>query len=117
MKIKLKIVKKWCFYRVEEKKYTQKQFDYVFKYLNFDKLETSCHCSFNDKNTEKWFHETYIYNNSFKYIRKKSPEGYQYLKDHWGKGVFKTLLNHTDKQELKTIVNRLINIELIRNEQ
>jgi len=46
-----------------------------------------------------------------------TPEGYQYLKNNWGKGIFKIPVYYSDKQELKTVVNRLINVGLKRNEK
>jgi len=83
---------------------TQEQFDYVFKYLDFDKLEKYLIVHFYDKNTEELFYK----------INKNLPDGYQWLKDNWGKNIYWLYIIYSDKQELKTIVNRVINVELKR---
>jgi len=103
------------FYCTEETKYNQEQFDYVFKHLNFDKLEKSWHIFFNDKKTEEWFHKTYICSYTLDDIYNDSPEGYKWLKNNWGKGVFKLWIYYQDKQEFKTIVNRVINVAIYEN--
>jgi len=121
MKIKLKQNNKyWHYQNIYEVDCTQKQFDYIFQYLDFDKLDKDiAYIFFNNKKIEKQFKKTYI-NSNWLYINQvyqKSPEGYQYLKNNWGKDVFKTSIDYPDKQELKTIVNKVINIKLIRNEK
>jgi len=114
--MKIKLIKRngyWC-YGVDELNYKQEQFDYVFKYLNFDKLDKNWWISFKNKETEKWFSETYINSLFLSKIHNQLPEGYEWLKDNWGKGEFKTVVRYTNKQELKIIVNKVINIELKR---
>jgi len=108
-------LKKWdknWRYNINEWNYTQKQFDYMCKYLDFDKLDKDWHIIFNNEKTKEWFYKTYTSSHDLNKIYNHSPKGYQYLKNNWSKGVFKILVNYPDKQELKTIVNRVINIEL-----
>jgi len=92
----------------------QKQFDYICKYLDFDKLYKNKHVYFENHETSEWFHETYTNSHYLEYVYKKSPEGYEWLKENWGNGVFKSHIYYADKQELKTIVNKIINIKLIK---
>jgi len=101
-------------YKINEWNYAPKKYDYVFKYLDFDKSDKNKHITFNDKETGEWFHKTYIEENWLDDIYNKSPEGYQWLKENWGKGIFTINFFYLDKQELKTIVNKIINVELIR---
>jgi len=116
MKIKLIEYGSHWRYNIKEKSYTQEQFDYAFKYLDFDKLDKTMYIYiyFNNKKTEDWFKNIYIDNRWLDEIYKKSPLGYEWLKDNWGNGMFKIVICYQDKQELKIIVNKLINIELIR---
>jgi len=93
---------------------TYKQFNYAFKYLDFDKLDKDYYIYFENKEVEEWFYRTYINSGLLVKIYKKSPLGYQWLKDNWGKDVFRFPVFYPDKQELKTIVNKVINIKLIR---
>ena len=114
MKMKIEL-KKWeddWRYCVNELSYSQEQFDYIFKHLDFDKLEKNFPIYFNNDEVEEWFHKAYIERNWLNAIYKASPNGYQYLKDNWGKNIFEMRVCYPDKQELKTIVNRIINIEL-----
>jgi len=97
-----------------ELNYAQEQFDYVYKYLNFDKLDKNWWLLFNNKQTEEWFHETYTNSHYLSKIHNQSPEGYEWLKGNWGNGKFKIDIWYPDKQEFKTIINKIINIELIR---
>ena len=121
MKIKLKQHKNFWHYHTfnyyNELKYSQKKFDYIYKYLDFDKLNKndSVIC-FDDSKIEKYFFKTYINNDWLEHIYNKSPDGYQYLKNNWAYGVFRILINYKDKQKLKTIVNKVINIELKEDE-
>jgi len=116
MKIELyKIYEHWRFI-ASEVNYKQEQFDYAFKYLNFDKLYKDWFIFFNNKETEDWFYKTYIAEDWLNTIYKKSPEGYKWLKNNWSNGIFRAIVTYCDKQELKTIVNRVINVELIRGE-
>jgi len=119
MKIKIEQYENYWDYCIDELKYTQKEYDYIFKYLYFDKLDKDDWIKFSNKTAEEWFCKTYINTNYLKAIYHQSPEGYQYLKNNWGKGVFKLYVYYTDKQELKTIVNKTININMkhIRNKQ
>jgi len=103
-------------YNINEYSYTQEQYDYICKYLDFDKLDKDFYIFFNDKKTGKWFKKTYISNYDLSEIYKYSPLGYEYLKNNWCKGIFKTEILYPDKQELKTIINKVINIELIRGQ-
>jgi len=114
----------WRYSMCEE--YTQEEFDYVFKHLDFDKLNKDRCIHFSKKEIDEWFYKTYNSLDEMRvespYVRlfylkeiyKKSPKGYQYLRDNWGNGMFKIVVNYPDKQEFKTIVNKLINIKLIR---
>jgi len=106
--------KYWWRYKINEWNYAPKQYDYVFKYLDFNKLDKDYYIYFNDKETGEWFYETYINIRWLDEIYNDSPEGYQWLKDNWRKGVFKLDIHYPDKQELKTIVNKVVNVELIR---
>ena len=116
MKVKLiRYDEYWHYNYIYEKHYNQKQFDYVFKYLNFDKLANkNLMIFFFNEETRKWFRKTYIDNYHLEYIYNNSPEGYEYLKNNYGKGVFKMIIYYSDKQEFKTIVNKVINVKLIR---
>jgi len=106
-----KVVENFWYYNKDEIYYSQKQYNYIFKHLNFEKLEKNELICFKDKEIQEWFYKAYINRNSLKDIYNYSPEGYQWLKNHWGKGVFKLYVYYTDKQELKTIVNKIINVE------
>jgi len=112
MKIKLYNCDEYWRYIINELSYTQEQYDYVFKYLDFDKLEKNGYIIFNNKETGGWFYKTYINSRLLNTIYNDSPKGYQYLKNNWGNGVFLTIAWYTDKQKIKTIINKLINIEL-----
>jgi len=116
--MKIKIINDdnyWYYNKIHGLTYTQKQYDYVFKYLDFDKFNKDDNfIYFNDEKTEEWFKETYINSDYLEYVYKKSPEGHQYLKEHWGKGIFRLFICYTDKQELKIIVNKIINVRLMR---
>jgi len=116
MKIKLVQDNNYCHYSfaLDEISRKQEEYDYIFKYLDFDKLENDWCIHFNDKEVEEWFKYVYIDEDWLNAIYKKSPEGYQYLKEHWGKGVFRLFVWYTDKQELKIIVNKIINVRLMR---
>jgi len=118
MKIKITQYNKYWYYNnINEDTYIQEQYDYVLKYLNFDKLDKKRnYIYFNNKETEKWFRKTYTNTHWLDDIYNNSPEGYQWLKKHWGKGIFKLFVWYSDKQELKTVVNKVINIKLIRGE-
>jgi len=117
--MKIEILKRSNYFRYSmyELGFSQAQYNYVFKYLEFDKLRKDVLIQFNDRRIERWFNRKYIYDFSLDYIYKKSFLGYEYLKDNWGKGVFCLYINYPDKQELKTLVNRVINIRLIRGKQ
>ena len=93
---------------------TQKQYDYVFKCLIFNKLFKNYNVFFCDCDEELMFYNTYSRNSFLREIHKESPNGYQYLKDNWCKGVFRLDVFYQDKQELKTIINRVINVKLLR---
>jgi len=116
--MKIKIEQEGCFwhYTVDERHCTQKEYDYMFKYLDFDKLNKEWMIHFNNKVTKKWFKKTYMINNEYLYLNttiyEKSPLGYKWLKDNWGKCLFWIFVYYNNKQELKTIINRIINIKL-----
>ena len=93
--------------------YTQEEYDYMYKYLDFDKLNKKRCIYFKNENTKKWFYKTYTDINYLEHIYKYSPEGYRWLKENYGKGVFRLFVWYIDKEELKTVVNKVINIELI----
>jgi len=115
MKRTIGMYRYWRYENIDESRLTQKHYDYMFKYLDFDKLDKNGYIIFNNKETEEWFYKTYTDTNYLKDVYDDSPKGYQYLKNNWGKGVFKLFVWYTtDKQEFKTIVNRVINIELKR---
>jgi len=103
---------------IKEWKYKQKQFDYIFKYLDFNKLCMDFSIWFDDENVKYWFKQTYEAHHLISLINiyKYSPKGYEYLKNNWSKGVFILGIMYSDKQILKTIVNKVINIELIMEE-
>jgi len=115
MKIEIsKMVTHNWHYKINPCIYTQEEYDYIFKFLYFDKLQEDCFVVFNDENIEMWFKKTYTDKSWLDIIYNNSPLGYQWLKNNWGKGVFKLYVYYSDKQELKTIVNKRINIKLIR---
>jgi len=115
MKIKIEKWSNYLCYHIHACTYKQKQFDYIYKYLDFDKLYKSEWIYFNNEETEEWFHKTYINNDLLDNIHRNSPKGYEWLKNNWSKSVFKLYyVYYSDKQELKTIVNKVINIKLIR---
>jgi len=102
--------------------YTQEESDYIFKYLEFDKFDQNDnYICFNNKETEEWFYKTYL-NNSYSkelkyisYIYDQFPEGYQWLKDNFGKNIFTfQFKSYKDKQALKKVVNKIINVDLIK---
>jgi len=95
--------------------FTLEQFDYMYKYLDFDKLKKTILINFNNEEIKEWFSKTFINSDYLEGIYTESPEGYKWLKDNWGNGIFKITVNYSDKQEYKTIINRVINIELIRS--
>jgi len=101
------------YYDIDELDYSQEEFDYIFKYLDFDKLDQEWSISFNNKEVGKWFSETYINIRWLGVINLHSPEGYKWLRDNWGKCLFWVFVYYNNKQELKTIINRVINIKLI----
>jgi len=124
-------------YSVYGDEYEQEQYDYVFKHLDFNKLAKDCFLQFADNDTEEWFNTIYtkhlyldhiedlsleeLCNTVYRkhlyldHIEDLSPRGYRWLKRNWGKGKFKlNNIFYLDKQELKTIVNRVINVELKR---
>jgi len=102
----------WWHYNTDEFHYSQEQYDYVFKHLGFDKLYKDCDILFNNKEVGKWFRKTYINDIKLEIIYSNSLLGYQWLKENWGKGILKTLVDYQNKQELKSIVNRVINTKL-----
>ena len=114
MKIKLEQYENYWGYNVNEMSFTQNQYDYIYKCLDFNKLNQEWTIHFNNDETKKWFAKTHTYDYCLDIISNKSPEGYKYLKNNWGNGVFKFWVDYQDKQKLKTIVNKLINIKLIR---
>jgi len=106
------------YYNIDELDCTQKQFDYIYKYLDFDKVGKYIYIRFNDNKTKKMFYETYINSSNWlKNIYNDSLLGYQWLKNNFSKGVFRIPVLYPDKQELKTVVNKVINVELIRGKQ
>jgi len=102
----------WCYINIDELNYTQAQFDYVCKHLDFEKLDSFCNIYFNNGVIEEQFYKTYINNNWLYDIYNQSSLGYKYLKINWGKGIFRIRCYYPDKQEFKIIVNKVINIEL-----
>jgi len=115
MKITIDNSNDWC-YCFNGLNYTQEQYDCIFKYLNFDKLYKRVYIFFKNEKVEKLFFKTFINSDYLRDIYFKSPEGYKWLKNNWGKGVFELWVLYSDKQELKTIVNKVINIRLIKGE-
>jgi len=113
MKVQLhKIYNNYWRYTMISMRFTQEEYDYTFKCLDFDKLFKVILIHFNNTKTEKWFYKTYIESCYLECIYSDSFEGYKWLIDNWGKGMFKTIIIYQDKQELKTVVNRIINIEI-----
>jgi len=118
--MKIEIIKDngFWYYNIDEWNYTQKEFDYAFKYLDFNKLgkKMYIYIFFNNEEIGEWFYKTHINSDWLDKIYKKSPLGYEYLKNNWGKGVFRIPVLYPDKQKFKTIINKVINIELIRGQ-
>jgi len=116
--MKIKLVqnnnKNWHHF-ANEVYYIQKQYDYIVKHLDFDKLYKKSYMFFYYEGIKEWFYKTYINTDWLDDIYNDSPEGYQWLKQNWGKGIFKMHVYYLDKQEFKTIVNKIINVQLIRN--
>jgi len=114
MKIKLKHRYNNWRYNIYETAYNQTQYDYIFKHLDFEELDKDFYIYFNNKQTETLFHKTYKTNHCQLYnIYENSPLGYEWLKNNWGKSVFFIICYYPDKKELKTIINKVINIELL----
>jgi len=103
-------------YFANELAYTRKQYDYIFKYLDFNQLDKS-YFIFNNCEIKFMFYRKYMKSDFIFEVQQQCPEGYEYLKNNWGKGVFSTSIFYQNKQELKTIVNKIINVELIRSKQ
>jgi len=124
--MKIKIKKRYgnWYYNIDVAYLSQEQFDYIYKCLDFDKLKYAwLNCIFfKNTKTRKLFYEKYNKGNKLTYINlwlseiyENSPEGYEYLKNNWGKNIFKIHVHYPDEQELKTIVNKVINIHLHKN--
>jgi len=112
MKIKLnKFENDYWSYIIDVFDYSQKEYDYIFKHLDFEKIYQYHVIYFFNSKKKQWFHETYINSNHLDRIYSQSPEGYQYLKDNWGKHIFTASKRYKSKQELKTVVNKVINVE------
>jgi len=105
---------RWYSFYIKSLIFDQKEYDYIFKYLDFKKINKSGFVHFDDYEIEKWFRKTHINSNWLNTIHNNSPLGYEYLQNNWGNGVFKLYVFYPDKKELKTVVNKVINIELIR---
>jgi len=103
------------YFNLNDIKYQREQYNYAFKYLNFDKLNKHFLISFIDKKTKNDFYKKYTDAKTLISIYSNHPEGYEWLKNNWGKDVFRIGIYYSDKQELKTIVNRVINVELKRS--
>jgi len=123
MRIKtIKCYHNYCnYYSIEYIVKTQEQYDYIFKHLKFEKLFKGSYLFFGNRKIKIWFYETYITEDYLNEdclidIYNSSLDGYNWLKNHWGNGVFKLTILYQDKQELKTIVNRLINTILLAKE-
>jgi len=99
-------------YNVDEYDSTQKKYDYMYNSLDFDKLYKDWYIHFDDKEVGEWFLKTHLNSNYLDEIYNNSPLGYQWLKQNWGKEIFRLYVYYPDKQELKTIVNRIINVKL-----
>jgi len=113
MKIKIEQCKNhWCY--MNESHYTPEQFDYIFKYLYSDKLDENYRIFIYDKEVKKWFSKLYTDGYWSDCVYFNSSEQHQQLKDcHYkNKEIFLTGVVYFDKQKLKTIVNRIINIAL-----
>jgi len=113
MKISLFMWENHWRYNTVELNYTQEQYDYAFKHLDFDQINKKCFIYFYKNEIEEWFYKTYINTDWLNDIYNDSLEGYEWLKQNWGKSVFKILADYQDKQEFKTIVNKVINSQLI----
>jgi len=112
MKIKVFNWNKYWHYEIRNHK--QKEFDYIYKYLDFEKISKKWHIYFNNEETKEWFKKTYKSSDWLDDIYNDSPEGYQWLKANLGNSVFKLYcVYYLNKQELKTIVNKIINVKLI----
>jgi len=91
---------------------TQKQYDYIYKHLDFDKLNKQIFL-FDNVKTEQWFFNTFVNNICLQNMEELSQNKYQWLKQNFGKDIFKTSIDYKDKQELKTVINKHINIQLL----
>ena len=98
----------WC-YKMIDLLYNSEEYDYMFKYLDFDKLDKNVHIWFNNKETSNHIDSDWL-NNIYK------KQQYKYIKDNWGKGLFRINIYYLDKQGLKSIVNRIINV-MLRHEK
>jgi len=114
MKIELFNLKEYWRYGIGELYYSQEEYDYIYKYLDFDKLYKENFIHFKDEETGEWFFKTYINDIDLEIIYNQSPKGYEWLKENWGNDVFKIVIYYSNKQELKTIVNKIINVRLMR---
>jgi len=101
-------------YNVNEWDCTQKEYDYMFKYLDFDKLDkTKSYLFTNDKKERKLFEKRYKVFNCWLYLCLITNDNGE-IRDNWGKGMFKIVIYYKNKQELKSIINKVVNIELMK---
>jgi len=107
MKIKIKAGIFGEYYRYMNTSNNQKQYDYMYKNLDFDKLNKSYNVFL--ENDKIWQHKK-INHECLSTISKYFKDDYQLLKNNWGKGIFRVFIEYSDKQELKSIVNRVMNI-------
>jgi len=106
----------WRYYHLHEgaEYLCQKEYDYIFKSLKFDELNLPDRIRFIDTIMKNEFFNKYqITQDSFGKIDHEG-EGYEWLKNNFGNGIFRIAIFHKNKQELKTIVNKVVNMEFRR---
>jgi len=108
--MKLTIINHGNCYRYdnEELYYKQEYYDYIYKYLEFNKVINYTNIYMDNEEDLNYFKN--LINTDKDIVINK------YLKYNWGRGVFKIWVFYKDKEELKSVVNRIINIRLIRGE-
>jgi len=103
----------WYYHHMHELEYTQKQYDYILKHLCFKKINKDSLLWFKSKDIKNDFMLRFKISTCWlKVIYSQCSIGYNWLNDNFGKNIFMTSIKYTDKQELKTVVNRVINIRL-----
>ena len=98
--------------KTNELHYTQEQYNYVFKYLDFEKLDKDSVSFCWDTTIKDLLKKQNINSLWLGEIYRDYPDGYRWVKKNFNKNIFKLWIYYIDKQELKTVVNKIINVEL-----